>query len=311
MAAFLPPAAAGSVHRVMGCVFYRVGVGALALAAVVLCTAHCRADQWHVETRDGLRVAIVLAAKKPAPTLIVLHGATIPADLTARWSGFAQAAARHGFAAVFPEGIDRLWNDGRGDGLSSSDDVGFLRLLNRELIGRGVAEADRIYLSGISNGGMMTLRMLCEAPELYAGAATVIASMPGEAGADCRLRKPMPVVMLNGTADPIVPYEGGSVGLAGTRGKVWPAERTARFIAQANGCGKQSLRYLARSPKETIRIIQLEWSQCSSNQGVMLYRVEGGGHQLFGQTNILPTIFGPGTTQLSAPDVIMDAFGGS
>jgi polyhydroxybutyrate depolymerase len=286
----------------------------LAVLAWILfgCAAAIARDDWQtlsVETRDGLRTAILVpAAQAPAPTLIVLHGATISADMTARWSGFVESAAKRGFAAVFPEGICRLWNDGRGDGLSSSDDVGFLSRLTQELAARGTAERDRIYLAGISNGGMMTLRMLCEVPELYAGAATVIANMPGETGASCRLKKPMPVVMFNGTADPLVPYQGGGVGFAGTRGTVWAAERTAQFIAQANGCSGPATHPLRRPAKETIRVVRLDWSACSSGQGVTLYRVEGGGHQLYGHTNILPAIFGPGTMQLSAPEIIMSVF---
>ncbi|HET7154869.1 MAG TPA: prolyl oligopeptidase family serine peptidase, partial [Hyphomicrobiaceae bacterium] len=210
------------------------GRGTIAAAVLVFVAAlvagypSARADDWEIETKDGIRSAIVMPAPQAsAPTLVVLHGATISADLTARWSGFAEAAVAHGFAAVFPEGIYKLWNDARGDKLSSSDDVGFLRRLNKELVTRGVADASRIYIAGISNGGMMTLRMLCEAPELYAGAATVIANMPAEAGASCHLTKPMPVIMFNGTADPLVPYRGGGVGLTGSRGEVWAAERTA------------------------------------------------------------------------------------
>ena len=264
-----------------------------------------------VETSDGLRNAIIMPApREPAPTLIVLHGATISADLTAHWSGFAEAAAKRGFAAVFPEGIYKLWNDARGDRLSSSDDVGFLRALSRQLVARGISQSDRIYLAGISNGGMMTLRMLCEAPELFAGAATVIANMPAEAGADCRLKKPMPVVMFNGTVDPLVPYDGGGVGFAGTRGKVWAAESTAAFIAQANGCSGPEQRPLGRTADEAIRVVRLDWSTCTSGQAVTLYRVEGGGHQLFGHSNILPMIFGPGTMQVSAPEIIMSMFAG-
>jgi polyhydroxybutyrate depolymerase len=287
------------------------------LAILVWLLAGCgaaAADDWQtvsVETGDGVRSAILVPPKHaPAPTLIVLHGATISAELTARWSGFAESAAKRGFASVFPEGISRLWNDGRGDGLSPSDDVGFLRRLAQELTARGAAEPGRIYLAGISNGGMMTLRMLCEAPELYAGAATVIAAMPGETGASCRLRKPVPVIMFNGTADPLVPYEGGGVGFAGTRGSVWPAERTAEFIATANGCSGPATHPLRRAAKEPIRVVRLDWSACSSGRGVTLYRVEGGGHQLYGHTNILPMIFGPGTMQLSAPEIIMTVFAG-
>jgi polyhydroxybutyrate depolymerase len=279
------------------------------LAALVAGQPSARADDWELETKDGIRTAIVMPAPQAsAPTAVVLHGATISADLTARWSGFAEAAAAHGFAAVFPEGIYKLWNDARGDKLSSSDDVGFLRRLNKELVTRGVADPARIYIAGISNGGMMTLRMLCEAPELYAGAATVIANMPAEAGASCHLRKPMPVVMFNGTADPLVPYRGGRVGLTGSRGEVWAAERTAAFIARANGCADPAERQVGGSGGDRIKVVRLDWAGCSSGRTVTLYRVEGGGHQLFGHTNILPMIFGPGTTQVSAPEIIMDLF---
>lgn len=290
------------------------GRGTIAAAVLVLLAAlvagypSARADDWEIETKDGIRTAIVMPAPQAsAPTLVVLHGATISADLTARWSGFAEAAAVHGFAAVFPEGIYKLWNDARGDKLSSSDDVGFLRRLSKELVTRGVADPARVYIAGISNGGMMTLRMLCEAPELYAGAATVIANMPAEAGASCRLTKPMPVIMFNGTADPLVPYRGGGVGLTGSRGEVWAAERTAAFIARANGCADLAERQVG-SGGDRIKVVRLDWAGCSSGRTVTLYRVEGGGHQLFGHTNILPMIFGPGTTQVSAPEIIMDLF---
>lgn len=290
------------------------GRGTIAAAVLVLLAAlvagypSARAEDWEMETKDGIRSAIVMPAPQAsAPTLVVLHGATISADLTARWSGFAEAAAAHGFAAVFPEGIYKLWNDARGDKLSSSDDVGFLRRLSKELVTRGVADPARVYIAGISNGGMMTLRMLCEAPELYAGAATVIANMPAEAGASCRLTKPMPVIMFNGTADPLVPYRGGGVGLTGSRGEVWAAERTAAFIARANGCADLAERQVG-SGGDRIKVVRLDWAGCSSGRTVTLYRVEGGGHQLFGHTNILPMIFGPGTTQVSAPEIIMDLF---
>lgn len=279
------------------------------LPVVCIAGPSARADDWAIETRDGMRSVIVTpAAQLSAPTLIVLHGATISAELTANWSGFAEAAKAHNFAAVFPEGISRLWNDARGDNLSASDDVGFLKKLNDELVRRRVADPARIFIAGISNGGMMALRMLCEAPELYAGAATVIANMPAEAGATCRLKKPMPLLMFNGTADPLVPYNGGNVGLTGSRGKVWAAERTADFVARANGCSGPAESRVSGAASDSIRVVKLDWGGCSSGRPVTLYRVEGGGHQLFGHTNILPMIFGPGTTQILAPEIIMAAF---
>ncbi len=152
----------------------------------------------------------------------------------------------------------------------------------------------------------MTFRMLCEAPELFAGAATIIASMPAAVGKGCRLRKAMPFLMFNGTADPLVPYRGGGVGFTGSRGTVWAAERSAAFIAHANECGSGIAR--PHSSYGAITVTRLEWSTCGSGHAVALYRIEGGGHQVFGHTNFLPAIFGPGTTQMSAPQTIMAMF---
>ncbi len=276
--------------------------------AVGLCQS-AAADDLYFQTRDGLRRAVVIPAQaRAAPTVIVLHGAVTTANLTASWSGFAEAAASHGFAAVFPQGMFTLWNDGRKDGFAKADDVGFLRLLVGRLIERGVADPRRIYLAGISNGGMMTLRMLCEHPELFAGAGTVVASMPALVGATCRLDKPMPVVMFNGTADPVVPYRGGQVGLTGNYGEVWPAERTAAFLAWANGCARHVERALGGNDGSAIRVTRLDWSPCRSGQPVVLYRVEGGGHQVFGSTNFFSLVLGVGTNQVSAPEAIMAVF---
>ena len=96
--------------------------------------------------------------------------------------------------------------------------------------------------------------------------------------------------------------------MTGSRGEVWAAERTAAFIARANGCADPAERQVSSPGAGPIRVMRLDWAGCSSGRTVTLYRVEGGGHQLFGHTNILPMIFGPGTTQVSAPEIIMDLF---
>jgi polyhydroxybutyrate depolymerase len=179
----------------------------------------------------------------------------------------------------------------------------------RELVAHGTADPARLYMVGISSGGMMTFRMLCEAAELFAGAGTIIASMPAAAGTRCRPARPVPVVMFNGTADPLVPYRGGGVGFGGWQGQVWSAEGTAAFLARGNGCGPASKARLGGSSRPgAIRITRFDWQRCSSERGVTLYRVEGGGHQVFGHTNFLPLFLGPGTPRISATDIIMAEF---
>ena len=103
-----------------------VGLATLAIAAMLTGWSPARADEIRLETKDGTRTAIVLPNdKQPAPTVIVLHGATIGAQRTMRESGFAEAAAARGFAAAFPDGIYRLWNDGREGSASQPSKFGF------------------------------------------------------------------------------------------------------------------------------------------------------------------------------------------
>jgi polyhydroxybutyrate depolymerase len=286
----------------------RAGSITLLLAAVSLTSqSPARADTLQIETRNGVRSAIVLPARRaPAPTVLVLHGAINSAAWTARRYGFTEAAAARGFTAVFPEGIHRKWNDGRGGHPWAPDDVGFLRHLVRELVGLRIAQPDRIYIAGISNGGMMALRMLCEASELFAGAGTVIANMPTGIGATCRPKRPIPIVMLNGTADPLVPYEGGGVGPLSLGGFVWGTERTAAHMARANGCGLGQL-YSNASTQE-MSITRITWTGCKAEATVTLYRVNGGRHEVYGRPSILPAIFGSDRQEMSAAETIMATF---
>jgi hypothetical protein len=114
----------------------------------------------------------------------------------------------------------------------------------------------------------MTLRMLCEAAELFAGAGT-LANMPAGIGDGCRPKKPLPIVVLNGTADPLVPYGGGGVGFAGRRGIVWSAEGTAAFLAEVNGCDGPATRPLATgAPGAVAKVVLLDWSSCSFRRPV-------------------------------------------
>ena len=287
----------------------RRAAGLAALAAMALGPT-AGAEELRVRTADGERTAIVQRAERQrAPTIVVLHGALITAEHTSSWYGFADAARKHGFAAVFPRGTALQWNDGRDAWMSGVDDVAFLKRLVRELSSRDVSDPERIYVVGISNGGMMALRMLCEASELLAGAATVIASMPAATGARCRPRRPVPVIMFNGTEDPLVPYRGGGVGLGGWQGRVWSAEGTAAFLARANGCAAASREPFGdSSSRRAVRIMRLDWRRCSSERGVTLYRIEGGGHQVFGHTNFFPLVLGSGTDRISATDIIMTEF---
>jgi polyhydroxybutyrate depolymerase len=283
-------------------------VALVVAAAAIIVQSHAHADELRVKTRNGDRTAIVRpAGRGPAPTVIVLHGAFSSAAWTARHYGFAEAAAARGFAAVFPQGLRGCWNDGRNPFPWRADDVAFLKVLAGELMAEGVADPSRIYLAGVSNGGMMAMRMLCEASDLFAGAGTIIANMPMAVGAKCQPPRPMPIVMFNGSADSWVPYRGGGVGFLNLGGYVWGTQQTADFIAHANRCDAEPA--MSDVSIDAMSITRFAWTGCDRRANVTLYRVNGGRHEVYGSMNVFPTTRGGNHRHVvSAAETIMATF---
>ena len=283
----------------------------LAICASLAClpaTARAASEEVSVSTPDGTRTAIVRpAGQSPHPVVIVLHGPGMTADMAARVSGFAEAAARHNFTAVFPQGLLLHWHDGRFSGLPGPDDTAFLRALTSRLIDGRIALPGHIYLAGIFDGGMMSFSMACNSRDLFRGIGTVNANMP--AGIEPCNPDPMLLVMVNGTADPLVPYKGGGVGLLGLRGRVLSAAKTAELFAHRNGCGASTAQPLAQTgPGSGPSVTEIAWHGCTSRKPVTLYRVEGGGHQVPGQAALPRLLLGRSNSGFSAAEAILSAF---
>ena len=135
--------------------------------------------------------------------------------------GFDVLAERHGFVAVYPDGYQRHWNDCRGSANYAAntediDDVGFLRALVQQMVEEQGVDPERVFATGLSNGGQMAYRLGLEAPELVAGIAAMAANLPVASNLDCMPSgEPVAAMVMNGTADPVNPYEGGLVEIFG------------------------------------------------------------------------------------------------
>lgn len=215
---------------------------ALFWLAVICCFSPAWADTVDV---NGVKRSYIaqLPAKKPAPLVIVLHGKTQRgADMVAR-TAWPQLARREGLAVVFPDGLNHAWADARtkaGPALRGppvgTDDIAFITKLVEKLVANGTADPRRLYVAGISNGGAMAMTLACARADLFAAAASVIMNLTDEAAATCHPSRPLPMLLMNGTADPLVPYEGGQGSSYFAADGFWSTEDTLAFWRRLNGC---------------------------------------------------------------------------
>lgn len=241
----------------------------------------------------------------PAPLVFVFHGGGGSAGQVARSSGFNKLSEEHGFIAVYPQGVNKHWNDGRDsekfkDQDAKIDDIAWIEKILATLKQKYAIDADRVYAVGISNGGMFTQRLAIESGRNFAAAASLTAQIP-EPLAQATAQSPVSMLMINGTDDPVVPYHGGEVAIhlfprleklrpQPSRGRVISTEDTVRFWMLRNDVGaKETLTELPDTdPGDGATAQRLEWTNHGNNASVVLYKIIGGGHTWPGTQSRLP-----------------------
>ena len=265
---------------------------------------------------------VQLPGTKPAPLVIVLHGNTqTGADMVMR-TAWPDVAKREGFGVVFPDGLNHAWADLRPTNLRAgrvppygTDDVAFIAKLVEKLVGDGSVDPRRIYITGISNGGAMTMTLLCKRADLFTAAASVAINLTDQSAGPCKPSRPVPMLMMNGTADPLVPYEGGRGSSRFAVDGFWSVEKTLGFWRKINGCeatdtAVTELDDTDRSDRSTVTRIE---SKCPPGRDVVLYRVNDGGHRMPGSSDarfprLANTFLGPQNHDIDGAETIWTFF---
>ena len=151
------------------------------------------------------------------PLVLNFHGYGSNAAQQMFYGDFRDIADTEGFLLVHPEGTtfigDQFWNVGF-PGLSSTiDDVGFTEALIDELATLYAIDLDRVYATGMSNGGFMSFLLACQLSEKIAAVASVTGSMTQDTFDDCNAQHPTPVLQIHGTEDDVVLYNENNLSL--------------------------------------------------------------------------------------------------
>ena len=280
-----------------------------------------------IEVGGGPRTYTVAgeADGKPSRALVMIfHGSSQTGQTHRKFTGAAyDSLASTGEAVVvYLDGHGGNWNDARRTSsfparTDNMDDIGFTRAVVEKLAASHRIDTGRVFLVGYSNGGQMVIRLMHEAPDLLAGAAVIAATLPAPENflaADAS-PAPVPVALIHGTKDRIVPYAGGEMRwwvrkLFKVGGRSLSAPQTAAYFAEHNGITDEpvSSRLPQRPGSTDGTSVERTSYQQQERPPVVLYTVHGGGHTIPGPAKG-PALLGRTNQDIDTVEVLDEFFG--
>jgi polyhydroxybutyrate depolymerase len=254
-----------------------------------------------------------------SPSIVfILHGGGGTGENTERTltlGGFNTLADEYNFIVVYPDGIDRRWNDGRkiNDSVHQKiDDVGFLSALIDNLTEEFNVDPNRIFFTGISNGAIMSYRLSFDIPEKIAAIAPVAGAIPTDILPENTSGIPLSVLVISGTHDPLVPWEGGIIGTQrNPRGTCISVPESVAFWVKRNNCNTtpNSMWLPNENLLDLCRVHCDIYKNGDNGTEVVLYEIKRGGHTWPGGYQYLPKIIIGRTCQdINANEVIWEFF---
>ena len=223
--------------------------------------------------------------RRALPLVIVFHGGGGTARGIAREVGKSlhRIADSEGFYVVYPDAVDKIWDFGAGlisESLDERvDDRTFFGDLLDKLTATLPVDEHRVFATGISRGGQASYFVACSYPGRIRAIAPVAMPMPEFMRPLCEEAKGIGVLLMNGTEDPLVPYDGGQITVGRReRGEVMSSAATIDFWRGKNGCASEpSNMEMLDTAKDRMQVQRTRWAACELAP-VVLYRIEGGGH---------------------------------
>lgn len=212
---------------------------------------------------------------RPAGLVLNLHGAGLTGSEQAAITNYDAVADRYGFVVAYPDGIDLSWADGRGASIPDRqgvDDVGFLTALVDRLVHDYGIDPGRVFATGMSAGAFMANRLACDRADVVAAIAPVAGTLGS--GVPCAPSRPVAVLETHGTADPVVPFDGGPMQGRGGASDAVAAPAMASRWRDLDGCPPPSV----PTAGDGTGVHRLVADGCAGGTEVAFVTIDGGGH---------------------------------
>ncbi|MEQ1472577.1 MAG: PHB depolymerase family esterase [Candidatus Acidiferrum sp.] len=240
-------------------------------------------------TRTWIAYVPVKPQSHPA-LVIVLHASMGSAAQARQVFGydFDLLAEEHGFIAVYPQGYEGDWNDCKVKGPFAAkseniDDVGFLHALVDRLVKDHDADRAHVYVTGVSNGGAMTIRLALQTPDFARAYAAVVASVPTPENMITTPKgEPVSMLLMNGTDDPMGTWDGGEIafyGLLSNRGRALSTQASIDYFLKLDGLGEPPIttKFPNTDTSDGSTAERHRWT-APGKRSVTLIKIQGGGH---------------------------------
>jgi polyhydroxybutyrate depolymerase len=262
-----------------------------------------------------LHVPANLKPTEGLPLVIALHGGHGTPQFMERETKFSELADREGFIVAYPAAYGNNWNDGRvilsSDAYKEKvDDVAAIAAIIDDISQKYTVDPKRIYVAGISNGAIMTHYLGARLSDRLAAIASVAGNLSDQVARQFNPKAPLSVLLIHGTADPIVPYDGGKV-FGGKSGSTVGTSETVQLWSRSDRvettpAASGSLPDVDR--KDRCTATWQSWDG-PGNTEVRLIVLKGGGHTWPDGKQYLPRfLVGNVCRDFSGTQVIWDFF---
>jgi polyhydroxybutyrate depolymerase len=235
------------------------------------------------QKRDWWEYVPISCSNKECPLVFAFTGGESSADRLDDDVKLTSVSEKNEFIIVFPNAVNKQWADGRSETATNLEDLSFFDKLIEEMRKLHKVDGNKIFATGLADGGLFAFKLACDRSEVIAAIAPVAANMASELVDKCNPTRAVPIINFVGTEDKFIPMNGGDVkGKLGLKkkGTVLSTNQTVAFWIKRNKCSEKpnvdKVRDQNKNDK-TYAILE-KYENCESGADIFRWIIGEGGH---------------------------------